>query len=78
MAPSVVFLLVALAMGVVFIWDVGRVATAMRARLEERSMMRAWYKRLPPWTFRAFGVWCVVFGIGQLIFFIATVHGSQQ
>ena len=46
----------------------------MRARLEERSVMRAWYKRLPPWTFRAFGVWAVVFGIGQLIFVIATLH----
>jgi hypothetical protein len=36
--------------------------------------MRAWYRRLPPWYFRAFGVWCFVFGIGQLIFVIATLH----
>jgi hypothetical protein len=75
MVPSVVLLVVAVAMGVVFIWDVGGAATAMRARLETKSPMGALYKRLPPWTFRAFGVWCIVFGIGQLIFVIATVHG---
>ena len=63
------------AIGVVCIWDVGGLATMMRARLEERSVMRAWYRRLPSWTFRAFGVWCIVFGIGQLIYVIATVHG---
>ena len=76
MAGSVVLLVLAVAMGVVFIGDVGGTATKMRSRLEERSMMRAWYRRLPPWTFRAFGVWCVVFGIGQLIYVIATVRGS--
>jgi hypothetical protein len=76
MAGSVVFLVLAVAMGAVCIWDLGGAATAVRARLEERSVMRAWYRRLPPWTFRAFGVWCVVFGIGQLIYVIATVHGS--
>jgi hypothetical protein len=75
MAPSVVFLVFAVGMGVVFIWDVGGAASAMRGRLEAKSRMRAWYKRLPPWTFRAFGVWSVVFGIGQLIFVIATVNG---
>jgi hypothetical protein len=74
MIPSVVLLVIALGMGAVFIWDIGGRASAMRARLEERSVMRAWYKRLPPWTFRAFGVWAVVFGIGQLIFVIATLH----
>jgi hypothetical protein len=71
---SVVLLVVGVAMGVVCIWDVGSVATAMRARLEAKSIMGAWYKRLPPWYFRAFGVWAIVFGIGQLIFFIATAH----
>ena len=54
MAFSVVLLVVAVAMGVVFIWDVGGAATAMRARLEAKSMMGAWHRRLPPWTFRAF------------------------
>jgi hypothetical protein len=67
MAVSVVLLVLAVAMGVAFIGDVGGTATKMRSRLETRSMMRAWCKRLPPWTFRAFGVWCIVFGIGQLI-----------
>jgi len=74
MVGSVVLLVLAVAMGVVCIWDVGGAATAMRARMEERSRMRAWYRRLPPWYFRAFGAWCFVFGIGQLIFFIATLH----
>jgi hypothetical protein len=74
MAGSVVLLALAVAMGVVFIGDIGGRATRLRSRLETRSMMRAWYKRLPPWTFRAFGVWCIVFGIGQLIYVIATVR----
>jgi hypothetical protein len=30
---------------------------------------------LPPWTFRAGGVWCFAFGIGQLIYFIITGPG---
>jgi hypothetical protein len=74
MVGSVIFLVLAVAMGVVCIWDVGGAATAVRQRLDERSMMRAWYRRLPPWYFRAFGVWCFVFGIGQLIFFLVTLH----
>ena len=75
MAGSVVFLVLCVAIGVVCIWDVGGLATMMRSRLETRSVMRAWYRRLPPWTFRAFGVWGIVFGIGQLTYVIATVHG---
>ena len=74
MIGSVVLLVLAVGMGVVCIWDAGGAATAMRARLEERSMMRAWYRRLPPWYFRAFGVWCFVFGVGQLIFVLVTLH----
>lgn len=75
MVGSVVLLVLAVSMGVVCIWDIGGAATAMRVRLEERSVMRAWYRRLPSWTFRAFGVWCVVLGIGQLIYVIATARG---
>ena len=68
-------LVLAVATGVAFIGDVGGgTATKTGAALETRSMMRAWYKRLPPWTFRAFGVSGIVFGIGQLIYVIATVH----
>jgi hypothetical protein len=74
MVGSVALLVLAVAMGVMCIWDVGGRATFVRERLEERSIMRAWYRRLPPWYFRAFGVWCFVFGIGQLIFFLVTLH----
>jgi hypothetical protein len=62
-------------MGTVLFWDVRGAASGMRARLEEKSVLRAWYKRLPPWTFRAGGVWCFVFGIGQLIYFAVTMPG---
>jgi hypothetical protein len=34
-----------------------------------------WYKRLPSWSFRVFGVWCLVCGVGQLLFVIATAGG---
>jgi len=71
MAFSVVLLVLAVAMGVVNMWDVGGLASKMRARLEAGR-----YPRMPSWWERVFGVWCFVFGIGQLIFFIATAHGG--
>jgi hypothetical protein len=74
----VVLLVVAAAMGVVAIWDVGGLATTMRARLEAMPVLGASYRRLPSWTFRAFGVWCFVFGIGQLVFVYITVHGPSH
>jgi hypothetical protein len=39
----------------------------MRTDLDERPNVGGLYRRLPSWTFRAFGIWAVVFGIGQLI-----------
>jgi hypothetical protein len=50
----------------------------MRARLEAMPVLSPSYRRLPSWTFRAFGVWCFVFGIGQLIFVYITVHGASH
>lgn len=78
MAGSVVLLVMAVAMGVVAIWDVGGQATTMRARLEAMPVLGAAYRRMPSWTFRAFGVWCFVFGIGQLVFVYITVHRPSQ
>jgi hypothetical protein len=78
LAWSVVLLVVAIAMGALAIWDIGRLATTMRARLEAMPMAGASYRRLPSWTFRAFGVWCFVFGIGQLVFVYITVHGASH
>jgi hypothetical protein len=70
---SVVLLVLGLVMGAVAIWDVRGLASSMRGRLEERSVIGAAYKRMPSWTFRAFGVWCVVFGVGQFaIVYIVT------
>jgi hypothetical protein len=71
MAFPLVLLVFAVAIGVVNIWDVGGLASKMRARLEARR----YYPPIPSWWERVFGVWCFVFGIGQLIFFIATAHG---
>jgi hypothetical protein len=75
LAGSAVLLVLAVAMGVVCIWDIRGRASTMRARLEARSIMGAWYKRLPSWSFRVFGVWCLVCGVGQLLFVIATAGG---
>jgi hypothetical protein len=65
---SLVLLLFALAMGSAFAWDIRGFATRMRTRLEARELDGGLYRRLPPWTFRAVGVLCIVFGVGQLIF----------
>jgi len=68
MAPPVMIMLVlSLVTGVVFCWDVHGYATRFRQRLEARTLDGALFRRLPTWTFRAFGVWCFVFGIGQFV-----------
>ena len=61
--------LLPLALGGGFFWDVRGFATAMRRRLEERSFDGALHKRLPSWAYRAFGVWCFIFGIAQFVLF---------
>ena len=76
MVWSVLLLMFALVMGVVAIWDVGGLTSRMRSRLEAGSF-GAVYERLPSWTFRAWGVWCVLFGLGQLIFVFATTHSGS-
>ena len=69
MAPPVIIMLVlSLVMGVVLCWDVRGCATEFRQRLEARAIDGALFRRLPAWTFRAFGAWCFVFGIGQFVF----------
>lgn len=68
LAGSVLLLVMAIAMGITAIWDIGGMASKMRGRLEERSLFGGLYRRMPSWTFRAFGVWCIIFGIGQLVY----------
>jgi hypothetical protein len=55
-------------MGVAFIGDVGGFATRMRKGLQnvQPGVLHRW---MPSWTFRAFGVYCIMFAIGELIFF---------
>jgi len=67
---------VVIALGVVAIRDIGGLATITRTRLEAMPVAGASYRRLPSWTFRAFGVWCFVFGIGQLAVVYIAVHGA--
>jgi hypothetical protein len=76
LAASVFLLVLAVAMGVVAIWDLGGLATTVRGRLSAMPVLGALYRRTPPWAFRAFGVWCILFGIGQLMFVYAITHGS--
>lgn len=70
MAGSVVFLLVALAVGAVFIWDMGGTASSIRARFENQGGPAGeMYARLPSWATRAFGMWWIACGIAQLAYF---------
>ena len=64
---ALVFLVFGVAMGVVLIWDIGGLATRMRAEAEERPFTGSLMKRMPSWTFRACGIWCVAFGISFCI-----------
>jgi hypothetical protein len=75
-AGSVILLVLAVAMGVVAIWDVGGLASTVRERLSAMPVLGASYRLLPSWAFRAFGVWCVLFGIGQLIYISVFLHGT--
>jgi hypothetical protein len=67
--PSFVVLVGSLVLGAVLHWDVRGYATRSRQRFEARALDGALYRKLPAWTFRAFGVWCFVFGIGQFVAF---------
>ena len=78
MVGSGLLLVLAVGMGVVAIWDVGGLATAIRARFELMPILGASYRRLPSWVFRLFGIWCIVIGIGQLIFVYAIMHGTSH
>jgi hypothetical protein len=65
-----------IASGIAFIWNIGGLATRMRASLERDPKYVALFGRLP-WLPRAFfGAWCIVFGIGQLIYFYGFTHGK--
>lgn len=67
--PSIVLLVYAAALGTIFFWDVRGIASKVRARFESRGFDGVQYRRLPSWTFRVFGAWCFVFGIGQFVLF---------
>ena len=68
LAGSVLLLVLSVAMGAVAIWDFGGLATTVRRRLSAMPVLGALYRRTPSWAFRAFGVWYILFGIGQLMF----------
>lgn len=73
LAGSIVILVIALAMGVALIWDIQRLASRMREGVES-GPLGGLHKRLPSWTYRAFGIWCVLFGCGQFAYFFAITH----
>ena len=75
-AGSVLLLVLAVAIEIVAIWDLGGLASTVRERLSATPVLGASYRRLPPWAFRAFGIWCILFGIGQLIYVYAMLHGA--
>ena len=78
LAGSVIILALGLVIGVVAIWDVGGLATTMRNRLEGLPLLGGSYGRLPSWMFRAFGVWCVAFAVGQLVYVYVVVHRTSH
>jgi len=63
-----VFLIVSWAMGAGFFWDIRGFATHMRARVEAQPITGRLNRLLPSWFYRAFGVWCFVFGTGVFVF----------
>jgi len=73
----VLILVVCVAMGVTFIWDVGGLASRMRARLDWDPGYRALYRRVP-WMDRVIGVWWIAFGIGQLIYVYGLTYGKWK
>ena len=74
MVIASIMLVICLAMGTVFFWDVRGYATRVRRGLEENDPLGALYKKLPSWAFRAVGVWCFAFGIGLFAVLVALEH----
>jgi hypothetical protein len=72
--PSLVLLVYAWGLGAVFFWDVRGMATRTRRRYEARALYNARYWKLPSWAFRAFGIWCFVFGVGEFLLFNVAKH----
>jgi hypothetical protein len=72
--PSAVLLVFGVLMGAALIWDLGGFASRMREGLEGQALGGVLYRRLPTWTLRAFGIWCVIFGIGQFFYLLMTAH----
>ncbi len=75
MIQSAVFLVVAVAMGVALLWDLGGIAGRWRQGMERHAERAIGSRRIPAgWTLRAFGIFYVAFGIGQFIYFAVTLH----
>ena len=70
MISSVIALVLGLAMGTALIWHLGGFASRMRRGLEGMPVGGAIYRRMPSWTLRVFGAWCLVFAVGQFIYFL--------
>ena len=62
------------AIGIALIWDVGGVASRMSAQLVARKPVYAALHRRAPWLNQAFGIWCILFGIGELVYFYGLAH----
>jgi len=71
---SVLLLVFGVAMGTTFIWDLGGMASRMSTRLVARDPDYAALYRRMPWLNRAFGVWSIVFSVGQLVYFYGFTH----
>lgn len=69
MVPFAVLLVFSVVIGIAFILDLGGIGSRLRERLENRYRDGEFYERMPRWAMRAFGIWCVVIGIGQFIYF---------
>ncbi len=62
---QVVFMLFCVAIGVVLVTDSGGLASRMLYRLRGQPVTGRLYARMPVWVMRAFGVWAIIFGLGQ-------------
>lgn len=60
-----IILVFSLAYGIALVTDYRMLASLTLERLRAERVTGRLYARMPPWTFRAFGIWIIVAGVGQ-------------
>jgi hypothetical protein len=67
--PLAVLMVFSVALGVVWVTDFRGIASRWLDHLRQERVMGRLYARMPVSAFRAFGVWPILFGVGQFFLF---------